>query len=306
MPLDHIARRYADQKHNERVEEVSEELRNETATMQNAAAAKGGLLSGNTLRQYSNLLLNHMNQLAQSRLDTLREAYERSGVSFGPLVKTEIEHEISDYCASLSRNAAMAMTNKVGQFFGPQHPEGAKQAAVNGVVSGGDRILHKILRKLSIESDGLLLDEMKAKKTYAAGLTKKWDVFISHASEDKKEFVTDFANELGRSGLSVWYDQSVLTFGDSFRSAIDEGLLNSRYGVVVLSPHFFKKTWTQAELDGLMGKEIAGVKVIIPILHNMTPEELKQLSPVLAGRLAGISSDGIPQMVLGVRRAMGL
>ena len=62
-----------------------------------------------------------------------------------------------------------------------------------------------------------------------------FDVFISHASEDKDDFVRDLANSLQRHGLKVWYDEFTLRVGDSLRRSIENGLKNSSYGVVVLS-----------------------------------------------------------------------
>ncbi len=76
-------------------------------------------------------------------------------------------------------------------------------------------------------------------------------MFISHATEDKDAFVRDLAAELTRLGLRVWFDEWTLKLGSWLRREIDQGLLSSSFGVVVLSPNFFSKNWTRAELDGL-------------------------------------------------------
>jgi hypothetical protein len=68
-----------------------------------------------------------------------------------------------------------------------------------------------------------------------------WDVFISHASEDKDDFVRPLADNLQRSGLRVWFDEFTLTVGDSLRRSIDRGLAKSQYGIVVISPSFLEK-----------------------------------------------------------------
>lgn len=80
----------------------------------------------------------------------------------------------------------------------------------------------------------------------------KWDVFISHASEDKDAIARPLAEELRRRGLRVWYDEFVLEVGDSLSEKIDEGLAASHHGVVVLSPKFFEKDWSKKELAGRM------------------------------------------------------
>ncbi len=113
-----------------------------------------------------------------------------------------------------------------------------------------------------------------------------YDVFISHASEDKENFVRPFANCLKESGLNVWYDEFELRIGDSLRRAIDNGLRNSRYGIVVLSEAFFNKEWPQKELDGLFAREVNGEKVILPIWHKISKNEVLKYSPIIADMLA--------------------
>ena len=68
-----------------------------------------------------------------------------------------------------------------------------------------------------------------------------YDAFISHASEDKAGFVRPLAKALGKMGFRVWYDEFELRVGDSLRQSIDKGLINSRFGIVVLSSAFFAK-----------------------------------------------------------------
>jgi hypothetical protein len=90
---------------------------------------------------------------------------------------------------------------------------------------------------------------------------KKYDVFVCHASEDKESFVDPLATALKNAGVKVWYDQFVWEWGDTLRGAIDRGLVESRYGIVVFSPAFLKrKKWTEHELDGLFAREQSGNK----------------------------------------------
>jgi len=108
-------------------------------------------------------------------------------------------------------------------------------------------------------------------------------VFISHASEDKEEVAKPLAELLSGRGVKVWYDDFTLTVGDSLRRTIDRGLASSRFGVVVLSADFFRKEWPQAELDGLVAKQRAtGDKVILPIWHRLTKDDVLEQSPTLA------------------------
>lgn len=113
-----------------------------------------------------------------------------------------------------------------------------------------------------------------------------YDVFVSHASEDKDDFVRDFVKCLQQNGLKVWYDEFTLRVGDSLRRSIDNGLRNSRYGIVVLSEAFFSKEWPQRELDGLFAREVNGEKVILLIWHKISKNEVMKFSPIIADMLA--------------------
>ncbi len=119
---------------------------------------------------------------------------------------------------------------------------------------------------------------------------KNYDLFISHASEDKDNFVRPLAEALGNLGMVVWYDEMQLKVGDSLRRSIDRGLANSKYGVVVLSSSFFAKNWPQYELDGMVAREMNGVKVILPIWHKVSKDEVMAYSPTLADKVALNSS----------------
>jgi len=118
-----------------------------------------------------------------------------------------------------------------------------------------------------------------------------YDVFISHATEDKDEVVRPLANALVAEGLRVWYDEFELRIGDSLRRKIDSGLARSRFGVVVLSHSFFAKNWPQYELDGLVTREMTGEQVILPLWHRITKSEVMAQSPSLADKLARSTSD---------------
>lgn len=114
----------------------------------------------------------------------------------------------------------------------------------------------------------------------------EYDVFISHASEDKDEVVRPLANALIERGLKVWYDEFELKIGDSLRRKIDRGLANSRFGIVVLSSSFIKKGWTNYELDGIITKANTGEQVMLPIWHGITKREVMDFSPSLADKVA--------------------
>jgi tetratricopeptide (TPR) repeat protein len=124
-----------------------------------------------------------------------------------------------------------------------------------------------------------------------------WDVFISHAWEDKETVARPLAHALSKAGISVWYDEFTLTLGDSLRRSIDRGLAESRYGLVILSQHFFAKGWPQRELDGLTTREIGSGKVILPVWHKLTRKDVEDFSPTLADKLSVSTTAGLDIVV---------
>lgn len=115
---------------------------------------------------------------------------------------------------------------------------------------------------------------------------RDFDVFISHASEDKGDLVRPLATELRDAGLEVWYDEFELKLGDSLRRKIDAGIRQARFGIVVLSEAFFAKNWTQYELDGIVTAQVTGKQIILPLWHGVGHEEVFNFSPSLADKVA--------------------
>lgn len=112
-----------------------------------------------------------------------------------------------------------------------------------------------------------------------------WDVFISHASEDKEAVADPLAQELRARGLKVWLDKTELRIGDSLRRKIDYGLAHSTFGIVVLSKSFFAKGWPQYELDGIIGRSVDGSQRMLPIWHEISRDDIARQSPSLVDKI---------------------
>lgn len=123
------------------------------------------------------------------------------------------------------------------------------------------------------------------------GPAADFDVFISHASEDKDDIVRPLAHALRAGGLTVWYDEFELRIGDSLRRKIDAGISRSRFGIVVLSKPFFSKGWPAYELDGLVTMSVSAKQVLLPLWHDISKDEVVQASPSLADKVALRTSD---------------
>lgn len=131
----------------------------------------------------------------------------------------------------------------------------------------------------------------------------KKNLFISHATEDKADFVRPLAEVL-KKRFSVWYDEYKLVVGTSLLEEISKGLAAADYGIVVLSPHFFAKKWPQQELNGLFALEEKDRKVILPIWKDITQPDVRKYSPILADRVAVMASQGVESVVAEIERSI--
>lgn len=120
------------------------------------------------------------------------------------------------------------------------------------------------------------------------------DIFISHATEDKKKVAKPLSDYLISKGYTVWYDEYEIFLGDSLSAKISEGLRNSDYGVVILSKAFSEKVWTQKELAGMYAREVGGKRdMIMPVWHGVSHSDILKYDPMLADKKAVETTVGI-------------
>lgn len=114
----------------------------------------------------------------------------------------------------------------------------------------------------------------------------KYDVFLSHASEDKDDIARPLALALRQRGLRVWFDEFELRIGDKLIAKLNAGINASRFGILVLSKNFFGKDWTEYELNTLETMAVTDDYILFPILHNISAEELRAYRASLATIIA--------------------
>lgn len=137
---------------------------------------------------------------------------------------------------------------------------------------------------------------------YARPTIRKFDFFVSHASEDS-ELAELLANELTARGHAVWIDRAELTLGDQLIRRINSGLADSRFGIVIISRAFLAKPWTDAELEALHHRAISsGQKTILPILHGLTHQELAAQKPLLASTISAEYRDNLVEIADQISR----
>lgn len=113
-----------------------------------------------------------------------------------------------------------------------------------------------------------------------------YDVFISYASEDKNIIAYPLAEELKKNGYRVQFDEFSISVGDSLRRSIDKGMGKSKFGIVIFSKSFFRKGWTNYELDGLVEMNVNAPGTLLPIWFNVSKNEVAEYSRSLSNIVA--------------------
>ena len=126
-----------------------------------------------------------------------------------------------------------------------------------------------------------------------------YHAFISYAADDQYDFVDPLVKALSE-GIKIWYDRHSLSPGQNLRAELDNALAKSKAGIVIASPRYFKKAWPQLELDALLSTG----KAIIPVLYDLSIDELKTLSPLLASKQPVIASGPVSSVAEKIKTAL--
>lgn len=129
----------------------------------------------------------------------------------------------------------------------------------------------------------------------------KYDLFISHASEDKDQIVRPLAQKLENLGVNVWYDEFTLDFGSSISRSIELGLRDSKFGLLVLSENFINKNWPDIEYRALLSRHISEKHVILPLFYNISFDKLEKFSIFLKDiKGLNISKDNLNEIAIHI------
>jgi hypothetical protein len=109
------------------------------------------------------------------------------------------------------------------------------------------------------------------------------DVFLCHAWDDRRGAATELCDLLEAEGVSVWFSEKDIALGLPFMREIDKGLARSRTGLVLVTPALL----TRLKHGGVSDKELSELLIrnlLLPVMHETTYGELRDISPLLASR----------------------
>ncbi len=190
--------------------------------------------------------------------------------------KASINQKLAD-----KRKKRIAAVDKLQREEIEQTKKSAKQQ--QNIFTTYERQIAELTKQIKMQET----TSVERQSIFESDVMEEYDVFVSHATEDKESFADEFVQLLREDfNLKVWYDAISIKWGDSIRTEIDKGLKKSKFGVVILSRSYIGKYWTNYELEGLFQRESNGGKLILPIWHNITKQEVQNFSPSLAGKMA--------------------
>ncbi|MDO4341065.1 MAG: toll/interleukin-1 receptor domain-containing protein [Eubacteriales bacterium] len=140
----------------------------------------------------------------------------------------------------------------------------------------------------SIAKDREFIDKINGieKRTvpaYQATFFPQYDVFLSHANADKQDFVDKLNESLEKLGIKIFYDKKSLEWGDKWKDCILDGTEKAEFAIIVISENFFDREWTERELSEFLNRQDRnGQKLILPIVHNISNEDLRRKYPSVA------------------------
>ena len=140
----------------------------------------------------------------------------------------------------------------------------------------------------SVRSDKAFVDEKNGISTvniprYRAKDMPEYDVFISHANKDKEDLIEELYQSLSKLGINIFYDKESLEWGDNWKERILNGTKKAEFAIIVISENFFDRKWTERELSEFLNRQNRnGQKLILPIVHNITMQQLQEKYPNVA------------------------
>lgn len=180
--------------------------------------------------------------------------------------------------------------NDVQVFYNQFLKEHALGSRINTILfHRGNRAFEELITCLeSIRGDVSFVAEMNGitrvqVPKYQAKTLSEYDLFISHANKDKEELVDELYKSLNKLGINIFYDKESLDWGDNWKEKILVGTKKSEFAIIVISENFFGREWTEKELNEFFNRQNRnGQKLILPILHNITVEQLQKKYPTVA------------------------
>ena len=259
-------------------------------------------MSVSSITSSLNTLRRELNRIQDKQTDTANKYAKQDDViarSNDRLSRTTSVSRISTYNRDITRaQAEKAKLSKVQanlskDFAKKQRQISDKEKDLRKATSDEHQKQLRLMQKdyssqidiMKKEQSELLKSQFISDDHSSTRASKEYDVFISYAHEDR-EYAEKLTNAIQAMDLSVWIDEQSMGWGASQIQSMDDGIRDSKFSIIVLSPDYFDKYWTTHEYRSMLIKAKNQHDLILPIYHNVTADQVKDYNLELADRHA--------------------
>lgn len=220
----------------------------------------------------------------------------------------QIKNEVRKAERQFERDLQAAQRKAEGEAKSQQRrSEQAAQREIDKWVKGTNRKLRSASRPTvtyrATEERTLGAVATEAERQAAAHPERR-DVFLCHAWGDRQGTAQELHDLLEGFGVRVWFSEKDVALGTSLVREIDKGLRMSHIGIVLATPNLVKSLAS----EGIADKELSALLAtdrVIPVVHGITYEQLRDESPLLASR-SGLSTgeDTLEQVAVKIANAV--
>ncbi|WP_037291049.1 toll/interleukin-1 receptor domain-containing protein [Saccharibacillus sacchari] len=102
-------------------------------------------------------------------------------------------------------------------------------------------------------------------------------IFFCFSSKDRHAIVEAILYHIRNYRIPVWYDRDQMLLGDerNYKNFV-EGVENSSYGIIILSPNSIQSHCANEEIDLMYDKYLNGSMHIFPIFFNLSANEVPE------------------------------
>ena len=93
-----------------------------------------------------------------------------------------------------------------------------------------------------------------------------YDIFISHASEDRAAIARPIFEACERLGMKAFLDEEHIAWGETFTRKINVALGAARTVLAIVSSTSVTKDWPLTEVNTALALEVAGDKSVVPLI----------------------------------------
>lgn len=99
-------------------------------------------------------------------------------------------------------------------------------------------------------------------------------IFVGFSSTDRHEIVESILYHLANYGMAMWYDRHKMRLGDFYSENFTDGIINSKYAVIILSSNITEANCFAEEMECIKTQFEKGEITIFPLFYKIKSNEI--------------------------------